>query len=117
MRIYPWLEQSEDINGKVIMFCSWCKNAKKKNIFTTGTQLYRKQTLERHLNIDDYKIAAVAKDISQVSIEQGFIRQLGEEKLKIISLIRNTYHLSKNGQALNIYPELCHCDAWFIKEP
>ena len=33
-RVYPWLEKSEDSNGKVIMFCSWCKNAKKKNVFT-----------------------------------------------------------------------------------
>ena len=61
LRMYPWLEQSVDSNGKVTMFCSWCKNAKKKNIFTTGTQSYRKQTLERHINIDDHKIAAVAK--------------------------------------------------------
>ena len=68
LRIYPWLEQSEDINGKTVMFCSWCKNANKENIFTTGTQSFRKQTLERHLNIDDHKIAAVAKDKSQVSI-------------------------------------------------
>ena len=108
LRIYPWLEQSEDTNGKTIMFCSWCKNANKKNIFTTGTQSFKKQTLECHLNIDDHKIAAVAKDKSQVSIVQGFTRQLGEEKLKIIGLMRNTYYLSKNGQALNLYPELCH---------
>lgn len=89
------------------MFCSWCKDAKKKNIFTTSTQSYWKQTLEWHMDIDDHKIATVVKDKSQTSNMQGFTWQLGEEKLKVISLMCNVYYLSKNGQALNLYPELC----------
>jgi hypothetical protein len=72
LRIYPWLEQNRDSDGKVTMFCSWCKNLKKKNIFTMGTQSYRKQTLERHIEIDDHKLATIAKDKSQTSIIQGF---------------------------------------------
>jgi len=35
------------------------------------------------------------------------MKQLGIDKLNIISLMRNVYFCSKNNQAINIFPELC----------
>jgi hypothetical protein len=38
----------------------------------------------------------------------NFAKQLGIDKLNIISLMRNVYFCSKNNQAINIFPELCN---------
>ena len=37
----------------------------------------------------------------------NFAKQLGINKLNIISLMRNVYFCSKNNQAINVFPELC----------
>ncbi len=37
----------------------------------------------------------------------NFAKQLGIDKLNIISLMRNVYFCSKNNQAINVFPELC----------
>ncbi|CAG8751356.1 9428_t:CDS:2, partial [Gigaspora rosea] len=82
-KVYPWLEKYEDNDSVVIVFCTRCKAAKKVNQFTEGTKQ------------------------SQTTIIQGFTRQLNDQKLKIISLMRNVYYLSKGNQAMNQYPALC----------
>ncbi|CAG8838136.1 1520_t:CDS:1, partial [Cetraspora pellucida] len=37
------------------------------------------------------------------------------QKLKIISLMRNIYYLSKNNQAINLYPALCQLEQLQLK--
>ncbi|CAG8579745.1 18231_t:CDS:2 [Racocetra persica] len=101
-KVYPWLEKSEDNDGVVIVFCTWCKVAKKSNQFTESIQSLRKQTFEHHLITVDHQKATIFQDNQQTTIIQRFTQQLNDQKLKIISLIRNVYYLSKSNQNILI---------------
>ncbi|CAG8720731.1 8026_t:CDS:2 [Gigaspora margarita] len=89
-KVYPWLEKSEDNDGVVTVFCTWCRAAKRVNQFTEGTNSLRKQTFERHLATVDHQKATIFQDNQQTTIIQGFTRQLNDQILKIISLMRNS---------------------------
>ncbi|CAG8847503.1 32983_t:CDS:2, partial [Gigaspora margarita] len=106
-KIYPWLRKTENGDSIITLFCTWCELAHKHNQFTDGTKSLRKQTLERHLTIEDYKLAAIAYNKNQTSLIHEITKQLSEQKLKIISLMQNIYYLAKCEQALNQYPALC----------
>ncbi|CAG8489044.1 292_t:CDS:1 [Scutellospora calospora] len=71
-KIYPWLKKSEDANSTITLYCTWCKDAGKSNQFTEGTQALRKQTIERHLIINDHQKAIIARDNQQTKLMQGF---------------------------------------------
>ncbi|CAG8603362.1 15059_t:CDS:2, partial [Dentiscutata heterogama] len=94
-------------NSTITLYYTWCKDAGKSNQFTEGTQSLRKQTIERHLIINDHQKAIIAWDNRQTKLMQGFTRQLSIQKLTIISLIQNIYYLSKNNQAITQFFNLC----------
>lgn len=52
MKEYEWLQvQLSEDDDKTLMFCTWCKESKKKNPFgTTGSSNLQKSALDRHAN-------------------------------------------------------------------
>ncbi|GBB99207.1 hypothetical protein RclHR1_03450002 [Rhizophagus clarus] len=105
-KIYPWLEQ-QVINDKITLFCTLCKERKGKTIFATGTTKYRLENLKNHIKTNEHKESEDLSKPQQLKLITTFSKQLGIDKLKIISLMRNVYFCSKNNQAINIFPELC----------
>jgi len=105
-KIYPWLDK-QVIDGKITLFCSLCKERKGKTIFATGTTKYRLEKLKNHLKTSEHKESEDLSKPEQLKLVANFSKQLGIDKLKIISLMRNVYFCSKNNQAINIFPELC----------
>lgn len=113
-KFYPWLNQ-QVIDGKVTLFCSLCKERKGKTIFATGTTNYRLEKIKNHVKTSEHKESEDLSKPQQLKLITNFAKQLGIDKLNIISLMRNIYFCSKNNQAINIFPELCNLISIQIK--
>jgi len=105
-KIYPWLDQ-QVIDGKITLFCSLCKERKGKTIFAIGTTKYRLEKIKNHVKTTEHKESEDLAKPQQLKLISNFAKQLGIDKLNIISLMRNVYFCSKNNQAINTFPELC----------
>ncbi|CAG8840593.1 25390_t:CDS:2, partial [Gigaspora margarita] len=64
-------------------------------------------TQNRKRTRTNHKLATIIYNKNQTSLIHRITKQLSEQKLKIISLMRNIYYLTKCEQALNQYPALC----------
>ena len=95
------------INGKITLFYSLCKERKGKTIFAIGTTKYRLEKIKNHVKTTEHKESEDLAKPQQLKLISNFAKQLGIDKLNIISLMRNVYFCSKNNQAINIFPELC----------
>ncbi|CAG8625122.1 5065_t:CDS:2, partial [Cetraspora pellucida] len=107
VKLYPWLER-KIVDKKILLFCRWCVAINAKNLFAKGSNSFHKYSLDRHIKIDEHKLAVLASIKNQPSVLQGFTKSLSERKLRIIGLMRNVYHISKNHLALDLFPHLCN---------
>ncbi|CAG8576953.1 10563_t:CDS:2 [Rhizophagus irregularis] len=113
---YPWLMRREDEEENPFMYCVWCEEGKVNNIFTKGCNKFKKDYLDNHIKTDTHSsIAKLRNNTNQPNIIAGFVTQLGVEKSKIITLMRNAYFCSKHNLALNIYPDLNNLVEYQIK--
>ncbi|CAG8588944.1 1194_t:CDS:1 [Dentiscutata erythropus] len=53
-KTYPWVDLVIQENSKY-MVCTWYIDTKYNNIFVTGTQYFKKQYLQRHMERSDHK--------------------------------------------------------------
>jgi len=104
-KIYPWLKQ-EVIDNKIILFCSLCRDRRGKTVFAIGTTTYRLENLKNHIKTNEHKESEDLAKPQQTKIIINFAKQLGIDKLNIISLMRNVYFCSKKYQAINIFSDL-----------
>lgn len=105
-KFYPWLDQ-QVIDGKTTLFCSLCRERKGKTVFAIGTTKYRLEKIKNHVKTSEHKESEDLSKPQQLKLLGNFAKQLGIDKLNIISLMRNVYFCSKNNQAINIFPDLC----------
>ena len=76
-------------------------------MFAIGTTKYRLEHIKNHVKTSEHKESEDLSKPQQLKLVTNFAKQLGIDKLKIISLMRNVYFCSKNNQAINTFPELC----------
>ncbi|CAG8786219.1 23965_t:CDS:2, partial [Gigaspora margarita] len=105
-RIYPWLKK-EVIENKIVLLCTLCKERNGKIIFAVGTTRYRLENIKNHIKTTEHKESEEFSKPQQTRIITNFAKQLGIEKLNIISLMRNVYFCAKNHQPINLFPNLC----------
>ena len=68
---------------------------------------FKKDYLDNHVKTESHvSISKLRNSTNQPNIITSFVTQLGVEKSKIITLMRNTYFCSKKYIALNIYLDL-----------
>ncbi|CAG8501312.1 162_t:CDS:2 [Scutellospora calospora] len=84
LKEWEWLDYCK-IDGTLLMFCKWCKEAKHDNIFTRETSIYKR----------DIQFAPLS------------IKQLSENDLKVIYQMKCVYFAAKKHLSFNIYPDLC----------
>src|SRR3954447_25639609 len=102
---YPWLVRREDEEEKPLMYCIWCEEGKANNIFTKGCNKFKKDYLDNHIKTEAHvSISKLRNSMNQTNIITSFVIQLGIEKSRIITLIRNSYFCSKKNLAFNIFP-------------
>ncbi|CAG8648427.1 1260_t:CDS:2, partial [Acaulospora morrowiae] len=99
LKDWQWLEYLE-VNGSLYMFCKWCKAAKYDNIFTRGTNIFKRDIVKRH---DE-------KDQKHQKAKQQFLHlstyQLDNEDIKIIQQMKCVYFVAKKHLSFNIYSDL-----------
>ncbi|CAG8570078.1 41392_t:CDS:2, partial [Gigaspora margarita] len=74
LNTYPWLCFEEN---KKLMYCKWCEDAKYTNIFVSGCDNFKEQTLKRHLDTKDHQKTLKTQSEAQLSIVTSFTKQLG----------------------------------------
>lgn len=102
---YPWLRFDED---KKLMFCNWCEAAKYTNIFVSGCDNFKEQSLKRHLDTKDHQKTLKARSETQLSIVASFTKQLGIDKLRVIRNMINMYWLIQHNIATHTITDLCN---------
>jgi hypothetical protein len=100
LKEWEWLEYCE-IDETLLMFCKWCKEAKYDNIFTRGTDIFKRDIVKRHEE----------KDQKHQKAKQQFApilpNQLFENDRKIIHQMKCVYFAAKKHLSFNVYPDLC----------
>ncbi|RGB29187.1 hypothetical protein C1646_795762 [Rhizophagus diaphanus] len=107
-QVYPWLVRREDKEGNAFMYCTWCEEGKANNVFTKGCNKFKKDYLDNHIKTEAHISISKLRSsgTKNPNIITNFITQLGVEKSKIISVMRNAYFCSKQNIALNVFPDL-----------
>ncbi|CAG8734280.1 5728_t:CDS:1, partial [Dentiscutata heterogama] len=94
---FNWLHYEEkDDGGK--MFCTLCKAAKKKNLFTQGCEWLKHDVLVKHTNTLDHQ-KSIPIMHNQTTIESGFRLSMSKDKLEIIQIMQHIYFLAKHHYA------------------
>ncbi|CAG8760155.1 15752_t:CDS:2, partial [Racocetra persica] len=81
-KLYPWVYRKEGPLNK-FMFCRWCIEAGKNNKFTNGCEYFKKQSLDRHVNISDHWIVCAARVQSQITLHSSFAIQARTDQIKL----------------------------------
>ncbi|CAG8669166.1 10960_t:CDS:2, partial [Scutellospora calospora] len=105
-KIYPWLKK-EVVENKVVLFYTICRERNGKTVFAVGTTKYRLESIKNHIKTTEHKESEDLSKLQQTKIITNFAKQLGIDKLNIISLMRNVYFCAKNHQPINLFPNLC----------
>ena len=84
-----------------------CKERNGKTVFAVGTTKYRLESIKNHIKTFEHKESEDLYKPQQTRIITNFAKQLGIDKLNIISLMRNVYFCAKNHQPINLFPNLC----------
>ncbi|CAB4415772.1 unnamed protein product [Rhizophagus irregularis] len=105
-KIYPWLKKEVE-EDKIILFCSLCRERNGKTVFAVGTKKYRLESIKNHVKTAEHKESEDLSKPQQTRIITNFVKQLGIDKLNIISLMRNVYFCAKNHLPINLFPNLC----------
>ena len=84
-----------------------CKERNGKTVFAVGITKYRLESIKNHTKITEHKESEDLFKPQQTRIITNFAKQLGIDKLNIISLMRNIYFCAKNHQLINLFPNLC----------
>src|SRR3954470_23198851 len=100
---------------KLQYFRSLCRKRKGKTVFAIGTTKYHLEKIKNHVKTTEHKESEDLSKPQQLKLISNFAKQLGIDKLNIISLMRNVYFCSKNNQAINTFPELCKLIAIQVK--
>jgi hypothetical protein len=104
---YPWVDLVMRQNSKY-MVCTWCIDAKYNNIFVTGTEYFKEQYLQRHMERSDHKKVVNARSKDQVSIVTSMLHYIESDQLQTIKKMMNIYFLVKHNLAALIFEDLCH---------
>lgn len=75
-KVYSWLKKSEDNDGVVTVFCTWCRAAKKVNQFTEGTNLYENKLLNVILLLLIIKRQQFFKTINRLQLFKDLLNNL-----------------------------------------
>ncbi|CAB5383548.1 unnamed protein product [Rhizophagus irregularis] len=102
-----WLEY-RNVNGKILMFCTWCEKAGYKNQMAKGCGTYKKDLIDRHVKNQEHTFLENSRKKNQPSIVQSLSQNLANDKEKVISQMKCVYFIAKNHLSLNLYPELCN---------
>ncbi|CAG8798564.1 9431_t:CDS:1, partial [Dentiscutata erythropus] len=103
-KIYPWLKKV--VKNKVVLFCTICRERNGKTVFAVGTTKYQLESIKNHIKTIEHKESEDLSKPQQTKIITNFAKQLGIDKLNIISLMRNVYFCAKNHQPINLFPNL-----------
>ncbi|CAG8640479.1 3158_t:CDS:10 [Cetraspora pellucida] len=85
VKLYPWLER-RIVDEKILLFCHWCVAINAKNLFAKGSNSFRKYSLDRHIKINEHKLAVLASSKNQSSVLQGFTKNLFPHLCNLINL-------------------------------
>ncbi|CAG8618526.1 6518_t:CDS:2 [Cetraspora pellucida] len=85
------------------MFCHWCKEAGKNNNFTKGCEYFKKQYLDRHININDHWLVCAARIQSQITLHFSFAIQAGLIKLSLYKLFEIQHGEDQNQFECELY--------------
>ncbi|CAB5357742.1 unnamed protein product [Rhizophagus irregularis] len=102
-----WLKY-RNVNGKILMFCTWCEKAGYKNQMAKGCGTYKKDLIDRHVKNQEHTFLENSRKKNQPSIVQSLSQNLANDKEKVISQMKCVYFIAKNHFSLNLYPELCN---------
>ncbi|CAG8619699.1 23125_t:CDS:2, partial [Racocetra persica] len=92
-KLYPWVYHGEGPLNK-FMFCRWCIEAGKNNKFTNGCEYFKKQSLDRHVNISDHWIVCAARVQSQITLHSSFAIQARTDQIKLADNDKRTSYSS-----------------------
>ena len=110
---FMWLEY----DGQA-MYCTYCKDAKKSNSYTSGCCNFRITDVQKHASGRDHRAAveAYAMKVSGVTVTAGFQRINTEREEAVIAALKNVYWLAKEDissmkyNSLNSLVKLQGCD-------
>ena len=102
---FLWLEYDHESE---CMYCTYCKEAKKNNSYTTGCQNFRITNVKKHASSRDHRVAAESyvMRLSGATVTAGFHRLTTEHEEAIIAAMGNIYWLAKEDIASLKYNSL-----------
>ncbi|CAG8824022.1 67_t:CDS:1, partial [Dentiscutata erythropus] len=106
-KTYPWVDLVIKQDSKYIV-CTWCIDAKCDNIFVTGTQYFKEQYLQRHIERSDHKKVVYARSKNQINILSSIHQCTEFEQLQTMRKMMNIYFLVKHNIATLNFEDLCH---------
>ncbi|CAG8776430.1 12701_t:CDS:2, partial [Cetraspora pellucida] len=106
-KTYPWVDLIIKQDSKY-MVCTWCIDAKCDNIFVTGTQYFKEQYLQRHIERSDHKKVVYARSKNQINILSSIHQCTEFEQLQTMRKMMNIYFLVKHNIATLNFEDLCH---------
>ena len=92
---YTWLDCEENENT-ILFFCKLCRSRNGNTRFALGTTDLSLRGIKRHLETNEHEMS-----------ESQLQNELNKKQLKIISLMRSVYFLSKWNLSSDIYSDLC----------
>src|SRR5947208_2416596 len=93
---YTWLG-SEENDQETLIFCKLCRDRNGKSKISKGTNVFRIDKIKKHSNSNEHKESELMLlNSDQNESNRDNTEQLNEEKLSIISLMKNIYFCSKN---------------------
>lgn len=98
---FPWVFLSED--GK--MFCRFCIDTKKANVFTTGCGEFMKDYLKKHNTSVDHK-QALQERVMRKTMQTSIVKAHSKDKATILSAMRTAYYLGKKNRPCSDFEEL-----------
>ena len=90
------------------MVCTWCIDAKCNNIFVTGTQYFKEQYLQQHMERADHKKVVSARSKNQINIITSILQYAESDQLQTMRKMMNVYFLVKHNIATLNFEDLCH---------
>ncbi|CAG8608681.1 10494_t:CDS:2 [Dentiscutata heterogama] len=109
---YPWLDRQIDNQGMPELYYIWYTeyNRHSTSIFVVGTKKFKKDYLDKHIEIKEYQKAVKkftqCQQSDQLDLMSSFTVQAGVNKLNIIAKMRCVYLYTKRHLAVEAFPDL-----------
>jgi len=109
---YPWVFLGEDSK----MYCSYCIDTKKSNVFTSGCGDFLKDYVVKHNAGVDHR-QALQERMLRRSMESSVVTAHKKDKAAVLSAMRTAYYLAKKNRPNADFDELLSFQGLQVSRP